>query len=601
MLFSNFKNYQKSDEFFDKKLVDKTLLNHFFNLLNRSFIETSDYLEELEKLKVFRVFDKELPEDGYELIIEENLIKIYSGSSTGLYYAFGTIINLFNEDNISCGYIEDYPDLELRGIMLDISRTKVPKLSTLKDLARKFSILCINHLELYVEGFSFEYKSYKDEIDIDKNYITLSDYLELESYCDEYFIDLVPNENGFGHMGEWLKLPKFHDLAICPDGFEIWGAHRPGTTLMPNDESIEFVKTLYDDMLPYSKSKFFNMNLDEPLELGLDKSKEIVDKNGLANVYVDYFLKLYEHVKSYNKIPLMWGDVLIKHPEAIDRLPNDVIFIDWGYDHKYDFESHAKVLEQKGVNFVLAPGTLTWASIVGKKIDMLGSISNSCKAAKNHNALGVLITDWGDMGHLQYLPSSYPGFVYGALNMWADATEDDILDGLKVFNTNTELNNIIYELSSFHDLEGPYMGYGCRLFASIMWAEHASRYTDKIAFYQMRMKSYLIEKDNLISLRNFFKQEKDKLDSLPNCLDKEELLNNIYLLDTLTYVNEKLSKIIVDGERVSFASEIDKLNIYSNNHLKLWNARNIEAGYVLSNQRIVWLQEILALQEKEQK
>ena len=51
--------------------------------------------------------------------------------------------------------IDDYPDLKLRGVMLDISRSKVPTLSTLKKLVDKFATLKLNHLELYVEGFSF--------------------------------------------------------------------------------------------------------------------------------------------------------------------------------------------------------------------------------------------------------------------------------------------------------------------------------------------------------------------------------------------------------------------------------------------------------------
>lgn len=601
MLFPNFKKYQKMDGIFDKSLIDLTKLNHFFNLLNNSFIESDEYFRYLSFLKVFKVFKKELVLDGYEIIIKEDLIEIYSSSSSGIYYAFSTILDLLKEDSLACGTILDYPDLGLRGIMLDISRSKVPKLSTLKDLVRSFSRLRINHLELYVEGFSFEYKSYKDEINIDKNYITLSDYLELEAYCNEYFIDLVPNENGFGHMGDWLKLDKFHDLAICPNGFDIWGAFRPGTTVLPSEESIKFVKTLYDDMLPFFKSKYFNMNLDEPLELGLERSKELVEKDGLENVYIDYFLKLYDYVKEYKKTPLMWGDVLIKHPSSIDRLPKDVIFIDWGYDHLYDFNSHSKLLKEKGLNFILAPGTLTWATVVGKNIDMLASISNACIAAKENGGLGVLLTDWGDMGHLQYLPSSYPGFCYGALNMWTTATIDDAINAMEVFSTSKNINKVIYELASFYELEGPYAGYGSRLFSAIMWAEHASRYENKIEFFNKRMSNYLIDSNNIIKLKDFFKEKMDKLDSLDEEKEKEELLNSIYLLNILTLINEKMRKILIDGEIVSFEEEIEKLSIYSNNHLKLWNARNIEAGFILSNKRIVWLQDILALQEKEQK
>ena len=35
---------------------------------------------------------------------------------------------------------------------------------------------------------------------------------------------------------------------------------------------------------------------------------------------------------------MLWGDVLIKHKEALKDVPKDVIFIDWGYDKNYPFQ-----------------------------------------------------------------------------------------------------------------------------------------------------------------------------------------------------------------------------------------------------------------------
>ena len=52
-------------------------------------------------------------------------------------------------------------------------------------------------------------------------------------------------------------------------------------------------------------------------------------------------------------------------------------------------------------------------------------------------------------------------------------------------------------------------------------------------------------------------------------------------------------------KEIDFSKEISLLEIYSNTHLKLWNARNIHAGYKMSNQRILWLMQLLALVKKE--
>ena len=49
-----------------------------------------------------------------------------------------------------------------------------------------------------------------------------------------------------------------------------------------------------------------------------------------------------------------------------------------------------------------APGTSTWSSIT-KIDDMMMTVKNSTTHTKLNHGLGVLMTDWGDMGHLQYL------------------------------------------------------------------------------------------------------------------------------------------------------------------------------------------------------
>ena len=143
------------------------------------------------------------------------------------------------------------------------------------------------------------------------------------------------------------------------------------------------------------------------------KTKAEAQEEG-NKAYTEYLTAQNQVVKKYQKTPMIWGDVLVNHPEAIGRLPKDLIFIDWGYNLGYDFASHGEMLKDKKVKFMMAPGTSTWSTITGRYDDLLGSITNSAFAVKKNNGLGLLVADWGDIGHLQYLPFSYPGFIYGA-------------------------------------------------------------------------------------------------------------------------------------------------------------------------------------------
>lgn len=539
-------------------------------------------------------------EEEYHLIIQEDRVQIISKTEKAAFYGLVTLKQLQSEQIIETQEIKDKPDLEVRGLMLDISRAKVLNVSSIKKIIDLVAELKYNHLELYVEGFSYEYKNIKEAL-ADKNYLTQEEYLEVEKYAIEKYIDFVPNQNGFGHMSDWLALDKFKELAECPDGFEIWGSKRPPSTLDPtNPKSFELVKQMYEEMIPFTKSKYFNMNFDEPYELGHGKSKQECLKTSTEDVYIEYLEKLANVVRKYNKTPMIWGDVLVKHPDKISKLSKDIVFIDWGYNKAYDFVNHAKMLEELKVKYLLAPGTSTWSSITGRFIDMKETIENSTYASKKYHGLGILLTDWGDMGHLQYLPSSYLGFIYGAMLSWSSGTIEDAEKYLAIILNDEILAKVIVELSRYHELEGEYRDYGTRLFASIMWAEHGRRQDDKVNFFLNRMKSNIISYEAVQKLHDLFIQEKNKLQNAKECLEKDEIKNAILLLETLLDINERLHSYL-DNCIVNFDEPIKNLEKYLENHKKLWLARNIKEGYAFSANRINWLIEMLMCLDRKEK
>src|SRR5439155_11282674 len=108
----------------------------------------------------------------------------------------------------------------------------------------------------------------------DASPMTAAEMKELDAYCKERFIELVPNQNSFGHMERWLKHDKYKPLAECPDGFMLpWGIHHEGGfTLNPTDpKSFALIEDLFDQLLPNFTSKQFNIGCDETFDLGLGK------------------------------------------------------------------------------------------------------------------------------------------------------------------------------------------------------------------------------------------------------------------------------------------------------------------------------------------
>lgn len=92
------------------------------------------------------------------------MITVEYSNRQGLYYALVSlkVLKQNYSGTIPCVFIEDFPDLAVRGLMLDISRDKVPTNETLMGIAQLLADLKFNHFDLYIEGFSFAYPSFKN-------------------------------------------------------------------------------------------------------------------------------------------------------------------------------------------------------------------------------------------------------------------------------------------------------------------------------------------------------------------------------------------------------------------------------------------------------
>ena len=131
-----------------------------------------------------------------------------------------------------------------RGLMLDISRNRVPTMATLHRLIDALQALKYNELQLYTEH-TFAYADH-ETVWQNASPLTASEILELDGYCADRGIELVPNQNSFGHMERWLKHADYKQLAECPDGFEhpLAGWRDTGSTLYPDAKRAAFIDKL---------------------------------------------------------------------------------------------------------------------------------------------------------------------------------------------------------------------------------------------------------------------------------------------------------------------------------------------------------------------
>ena len=101
---------------------------------------------------------------GYDLLVRPGDVRLLAADPAGLYYGVGTLRQLLRQasgegegrdgqagQTLPCVHIEDWPAFPVRGIMLDVSRDRVPTMQTLRRLLDLWAGLKYNQVQLYTE------------------------------------------------------------------------------------------------------------------------------------------------------------------------------------------------------------------------------------------------------------------------------------------------------------------------------------------------------------------------------------------------------------------------------------------------------------------
>ncbi len=377
--------------------------------------------------------------ERYSLSIGDFGISIFAGSKAAAKLAYQTLRQIgIQSSKLGLPYleIEDHPDLEVRGFMLDISRCKVPNMQTLAYLVDMLALFKYNRLELYTEH-TYAFAGH-ELVWADASPMTAQEYKALEEICAVAGIELVANFNSLGHMERWLRYPEYQRLAESKAPFidPLGGVRKFPTTLYPDDAAIDFLDSLYAQFLPNFSSDKFNVGCDEPWELGMGRSKERAGREGKYQIYLEHILKLNALCRKYGKKMYFWADVLMQKPEYAKELAPDMTPVIWGYDFDHPFEKQCAYLKNLGLKFLVAPGAGTWNSFGLRLENMLENVENACVNAKRFGAEGMLLTNWGDGGTHQPFCGMYPAIVSAASAAWSSKTrlsEDELAHALSAF------------------------------------------------------------------------------------------------------------------------------------------------------------------------
>jgi len=355
--------------------------------------------------------------EGYRLVVRPGYAAVGAKDRAGLVWGIQTLLQLVRANMrgaaVPCVTIDDWPTLAHRGFMDDITRGPSAKLETLELETRMAALTKMNMLNYYIEH-QFEFSKYPD-IGPKDGSLTPAELTKLVDYAAARDVDVIGNQQSFGHWATILRNEKYRHLG------ETWWVLNPSL-----EETYQMLDAMYSEQVPLTKSQYFNVDCDETGGLGTRANRELARQIGVGGIYAKHITRLHDLLRDkYHKRMLMWGDIILRHPENLGDIPKDTIMLTWDYGDRVSYNDKVAPFEKAGFEFWVCPTTTCWSVLPDFGFAM-DNIQGFVRDGANHGTTGILNTTWDDDAE-SFFGYYWHGIAWGAECGWngsATSTDD---------------------------------------------------------------------------------------------------------------------------------------------------------------------------------
>lgn len=311
--------------------------------------------------------EDDLGQEGYELTVEEDGIKIAANTPVGLFWAVQTLRQLLPEDieqstavsngawDIATGTIKDSPEYGWRGSMLDVARHFFT-VDDVKHYIDMISLYKINTLHLHLsddQGWRIQIDSWPNLTQVGSRnavgggkggFYTKEEYGEIIRYAARHFITVIPEIDMPGHINAALvsykELLPGPAIRREPGGPE---ANKPTPGVVHTGIEVGF-STL--DIRKDVTWKFVNDVLRELAEMTPGPYLHIGGDEAAVTKKPDYiaFINRFKDiVKANNKKMIGWEEI------AQADIDSTIIVQYWSS------QKHASEAAEKGAKMIFSP------------------------------------------------------------------------------------------------------------------------------------------------------------------------------------------------------------------------------------------------------
>lgn len=281
----------------------------------------------------------DIPNEGYQLEIDEAGVRLTAKTETGLFYGKQTLLQLLTPNGLPYVKINDHPRFPYRGLHLDVSRHFFDK-EEVKKLMNVMSYYKLNTLHLHLtdaggwrlqidkylkltqEGAFRTQSDWREWWDNGKDrqylkegtegayggYYTKDDIRDMLAYAAEKHITIIPEIEFPAHSDEvFVAYPE-----LCCAG----KSHTSGDFCIGNPKTFEFMENVLTEVVELFPSEYIHIGGDEAGKntwKTCPKCQALMKKEKLANVdeLQSYMIrKAEEFLNSKGRRLIGWDEIL---------------------------------------------------------------------------------------------------------------------------------------------------------------------------------------------------------------------------------------------------------------------------------------------------
>lgn len=333
------------------------------------------------------------------------------------------------------------------GAMIDCSRNSVYKVSKIKELLIKLSVMGHSTCMLYTED-TYEVEGYP-YFGYLRGAYSKSELQALDTFAFDLGIELVPCIQTLAHLKQtlnWNYAQNFKDTA--------------DVLLVGCDEAYAFIDAMLKSIKDTFRTNRIHIGMDEAFDLGHGKSLQVNGYKHHNELMIMHLARVNELLSKYNFEAMMWDDMFLRStdphgnhydvdtpvdPIVAASVPSNISLVYWDYYHAEEEFYTKSFIKRKAFNnpVIFAGGVWKWTGYApnyGKTFVTTNAALTSCK---KQGIKEVLATMWGDDGDETPIDSTLLGLMLFAEHSYLDTVDDEWLNRRCEFLTGHQMQDFI--------------------------------------------------------------------------------------------------------------------------------------------------------------